>query len=732
VARSERGLVGKALTRLEETTGQTIVSADRLDHLEEAYTDYRMLRRETEELGWSVLNYAGGEPSEMRLQERRRVVQRARYVWMNDPQAGAAVELMNDFVFGRGVPRPVCKDKKVQEVVDEAWDDPDNQEVLTSLEAQLALGTDLALQSNLFLLMFDQGADGKVKLSILRHDDVTDAIPDEDKRHRLLWYTVGRPIKRKYDFKLDQWQVEQVPVDVKPLYYEHWRNVELARDEKGRDTPLEEPEKEQLGEGKVYHVRINRYSEQKFGTPRFQRTLRWYTAYNDFVKARIDVAQAKAAYVMKRRVKGTPNQLARDAAKLISRSSGLAGADPNAPYQPPPKPGSVLVENESVVHEALNLGQAGGQAQEDANVIRAPIAAAERFTQAYFGDASQSNLATATSLELPILKAVETRQEVFEAMYRWFVDRVIEKAVDDGRISNQLEPDEVETPQGPQEIAPPEQLAAALQEAVSLEAADGRQVIDAARLVSPGGREMWVLVTTDGERTAYRLVEAPLVEAHEDKPQDEASTERDLGYEFSMPSPLRRMMSDLVSAVVSIAQTFDPNNTNPELSRALLTVVLGEGLEVQDPADLVDQVLPKGRIDPLLQMQMEAAKAAQAGPVGFGVAPAGEEQMPTGADANAYGAPMNSPPPERRRGSGPYGAQEAEFHYADRRGMPVAVAFRHRLEEHFDDMPEPVRRRAEGRRREASEEFGRSVIDLAMDELDAERIAPGSSNGKEG
>ena len=236
-----------------------------------------------------------------------------------------------------------------------------------------------------------------------------------------------------------------------------------------------------------------------------------------------------------------------------------------------------------------------------------------------------------------------------------------------------------------------------------------------------------MLVSTDGERTAYRLVEAPLAEAHEDKPADEAVTERDLGYEFSMPSPLRRMMSDLVGAVVQIAQTFDPNNTNPELSRALLTIVLGEGLEVQDPADLVDQVLPKGRIDPLLQMQMEAAKAAQAGPVGFGVA--GEEQMPGGADGNTYGAPMNSPPPERRR-SGPYATQESEFHYSDRRGLPVSTAFRRRLEEHFDDMPEPVRVRASGRRRQASEEFGRSVIDLAMDELDAERIAPTSTNGR--
>jgi hypothetical protein len=188
------GLVGRALERLEETTGQTVVPVERLELLEQGYSDYRTLQREVEDIGWSIMDYVSGQPQEMTVTARRKVVQRARYVWMNDPQAGAAVELMNDFCFGRGVPRPRAKDKVVQDVIDEAWDDPDNQEVLTTLEAQLALGTDLALQSNVFLLMFDDGADGKVKLSILRHDDVTDIITDPEQAPPLLWYAVGRPI----------------------------------------------------------------------------------------------------------------------------------------------------------------------------------------------------------------------------------------------------------------------------------------------------------------------------------------------------------------------------------------------------------------------------------------------------------------------------------------------------------------------------------------------------------
>jgi hypothetical protein len=132
---------------------------------------------------------------------------------MNDPQAGAAVELMNDFVFGRGVPRPRCKDPLVQKVVDDAWDDPDNAEVLTTFEAQLALGVDLAIQSNLFVLSSDDGEDGKVKLSMLRHDDVQGAVPDPEKRHRVLYY-IARERALEWDYETDSPQAARPsPVD---------------------------------------------------------------------------------------------------------------------------------------------------------------------------------------------------------------------------------------------------------------------------------------------------------------------------------------------------------------------------------------------------------------------------------------------------------------------------------------------------------------------------------------
>lgn len=759
-----RGAVGKALTKLEEVAGVTIQPTADYELREAIFDDYRVLNRQLEDIGWSILDYIGGSPSEVSQASRRRMVQRARFIWMNDPNAGAAVELMNDFCFGRGVPRPRCKDKMVQEWVDKNWDDPDNMEVLTTIDAQDSAGTDLALQSNMYLLMFDDGEDGMVKLSILRHDDVIDAVPDPDKRHRILWYVAQYPRKMEWDFEQGVWKQPQMPLEsLKPTYYQHWRNVDLIKEE-DREDEVGSPPTEQIGDGKVYHIRINRYSEQRFGTPRFQRTMRWFTAYNQFVKDRLDVVSAAASVIMKRKLKATPSQLNADAQKILSRRSplaaGMSGAGPDSPpggvvgdplLQYPGRSGGIMVENESAELQPFTIPTQSADAEQDAQMIRAPISAAERFPQSYFGDAASSNLATATSLELPVLKAVEKRQEVFEQAFRWFIDRVIERGVETGKISELLGDEEVVDYVSDGDFPADHPLAyddgflaaqqAAIEEAATEEFNAGRAIVEVSRVKIAGGRrERPLLVSRDfNGRYYYKLVE------YEDQGDDEAELARDLSYEFSMPSPLRRMMTDLITGVTTVAQTFDPNNTNPELSRALLTIALAQGFEVQDAPDLVDKIIPKGYVDPMVKAQLAAAQAGQMLP---GQQPGGQQdQQPETDEGNPYSAPMQSTMPEDQ--SGIYDASEAVFDdrnrlqgmwITNRRGERVyyPAPGRKRLEEGSyhggvilsrertrpmnDVVDEPTEAQARGDIADAQRLFGEEVAARALDALDSARL----------
>jgi hypothetical protein len=605
----------------------TLADRNQLEILEATYRDHRTLSRDLELLGWNVLDYMSGNPQELDAKTRREWAQKARNVWLQDPQAGAAVDLMNDFVFGRGVPKPRAKDEDVQEVIDEAWDDPDNRLILTSYEAQCALGTDLSLQSNLFLLMFE-AEDGKVKLGILNHDEVENVVRDPDFRQRVLYYT-ARHRRQEWDFEHDRPKVDMANLDqLKVTYYEHWCNVEQAEEE---DADVPKAPKSRVGDGRVYHIAINRTSEMAFGVPTMRRLLRWYSAYNDFMAARVDMAQAAAAFIMRRKIKGTSNQVARMAAKAISRNSELAGftGTGDSPPQMPPRGGSILTENENVSHENLSLNSNAGAAAQDAQMIRANISAGTRFPQSYYGDASNSNLATATSLELPVLKAVEARQEVFEGVFRWFLDRVIENAVDSGRISKMKANDKKEGEGGGDDTGP----------------------------YGP---------------PALEDPTADLEQAYEEQGDDEDMVERDLGYDLSMPSPLKRTATDLSTIISTTAKTFDPNGTNMELSRMLLTILLGEALEIDDPAGAVEKIFPEGYEDPMMAQAMGGAGGFAQDP-SFPQAPPPPPTPPGAPGApeaqNPYGAPGMSSNYQKNQGQ----IQQAVFVPSGRFGQPLVA-----------------------------------------------------------
>lgn len=609
----DKGIVRRLAEAAAERTGATVVENDELELMEHEVADRRTLRKELDLIAWQALDYMGGNEQDMRAVARRKLVQQARVAWQQDPQLGAAVDLMNDFALGRGVPRPKARDEKVQEMIDEAWDDEDNQLVLTSYPAQLALGTDLSLQSNLFILMFT-GDDGRVKLGMLEHDSVENVVRDQENRRRILYY-VSRQKRIEWDYKTDQAMSTVIGVEdqskTRVIYYQHWNN-EPSR---GQKAPAAK-----LGKGRVYHIAVNKTSEMAFGHPTIHRVLRWANAFNSLMEARVDAAKAAAAFVMKRKVKGTPNQIRKMATQALSkrgelgRSVDTTGED----YLIGPRSGSTITENEGVTHESFKLDSGAAGANVDSQMIRSQISAATHFPQHYLGDIGSANLATATSMELPVLKAVESRQEVFEQLFRWFIDRVIDEAVKSGRLSEELDEEE---------------LAAKAEE-----------------LAKEGTEEAPATPTTDPNAPTPAAMDLGGGDTGNKVLDDPEQRQRDLSYDFSLPSPLRRMMNDLVNSVSTIARTFDPNGTNIELSRTLLAVALGEGLEMSDPGEVVEKVFPPGYQDPAmaaLQAQQQMGGGEQmVAPMDTAPGPDGGGPVPEGGPDNPYGAPMAGQAPE--------------------------------------------------------------------------------------
>jgi hypothetical protein len=556
------GFVERGLALLEDR-GYAVMPADEAGSLREGVQRIRSLEDNVRHFAETVIDHFASSPltSDASPESRESWNRQSRRAFMEDPLAGAEADHYANFALQRGVKTPQARDKRVQAVIDAAWEDPANVDKLVGFEALRAISNELRATANVFPVAFVGG--GRVRVSFLEADRVREVVTDDEDRHRPLFYVVeGR--KRKWDYETDTWQ--DVPQNEdgtgkrEVRYFRHWRNVDEAireREDRGEDA-LEMPPAEKLGEGLVYHARVNRLLEQQFGVPLWRRTLRFYTAMNRFTESRVAMAQASTQFIAKRVMKGGPAQVMRAANGVLAQTSelGTGRANVGENGQPPAsgragsapvRPGSTFLENESHRLEAMQLNSGAAAAVQDAQIIRAAAVAPSGFGPHYFGDTGSANLATASSLELPALMAVGAWQETLEQILRWFTDLAIQEAVKAGAL---------------------------------------------------GGRK-----TKDGERPLSELC----LWEEADKAEAERRTGADLSYSIALPFPGRRNLPDVVQVFTQLMTVVPGAAANEPLAKAALSFLFEHGLGVDDVAGLTEQVTER-----LSEQAAEAQAQSQA------------------------------------------------------------------------------------------------------------------------
>jgi hypothetical protein len=542
-----------ARERLEEVTGLTVRDRDEVAGLQETVRELEPFRDEAEDLAAMTIDYVHGDkPTAASYEHRRVLAHRSRIAFVHDPLAGAEANLLANFAFGRGIPKPQANEERVQEIIDEAWEDPVNERKLTSFEAQRHRSNELLTSANLYMVLFEKN--GKTRVGFISSDLCTDVVCHSEDDELPLYYVV-RKRKQEWDYNTDMpkaWTPNFEGGQEKVWYYRHWRNPEDADHWGLPESSDPDPPAEKIPAGVVEHFRINRVGRTQFGIPPWARTLRYFSAMNQLSTARVSMAQAAASIIAKRVRRGGPSDILKGASNVIQMAGEMAtsrfrrgGRDDTSPLGPgtnppagkgmaPPPAGAFWLENESDRLEAVRLSSGSAEALQDAQIIRAMPAAASGFGQHYLGDASSTNLSSATTLELPTLMTVMSWQETHEGMYRYFTDRVIENAVKAGRLGGLISESEEE---------------------------DGRPMGD----------------------LIYE----------EDRQEMEKRTGLDLSYSFELPYPGRRNLTDVVTAVENVAKAFDPAGTNVPLRRSLLDFFFRHGLQVADPAAEVDEILPE-------------------------------------------------------------------------------------------------------------------------------------------
>ncbi len=296
---------------------------------------------------------------------------------VKDPLGKQAIRLWTDYTFGSGMTSHSDEDK-TEKVRQEFWESKANQNVL-SARGQRKSSDKLLIDGEVFFAIF-LGTKGEAKIRLIDPLEITEIISDAEDKENVLYY------QRK-------WSDAQGKVH--EAIYRSTTNIkgELAKDAQGKDVKHTE-------DALVYHLTYNTISQR--GNPLLLPALIWLKYYTKFMASRIAIMLALAKFAWKTKVKG--GQTAVDAIKAKTNAQTVAA-------------GSVLLENMGSDTTPIKTETGAQAAYQDGRQIKLMIAAAVGIPEQYFGDISIGNLATAKTVELPMMKMFQSYQKVWEDTY---------------------------------------------------------------------------------------------------------------------------------------------------------------------------------------------------------------------------------------------------------------------------------------------------------------------------
>ena len=335
--------------------------------------------------------------ADLDAQTRTTLVAKARLYWLRDPLMKQAVRLWTDYSLGTGITWD-SKDQKIKDKCDKFAKGRRNKTIMNS-EGQRRSSKKLLVDGEIFFVIFDADQDSDAK-TIRRIDclQITDIICDPDDEEHVLGY-------------------RRLTAQDKILYYADWRNDDA-------DNALLAKQNDPSTKGKigdkvqqdclVYHIPFD--TLLKRGNGLLSSNLDWSKEHRRFMEARVAIQQALAKFAWKGKVKGGQAIINQLQAKLQSTyaTAGMTQVE----RHPQTAPGGTWAENAGVDLTPMPRATGAGDAKGDGDQLKLMVCAGTGIMLHYFGDPSTGNLATATAMELPMLKMFQSYQSMWKDAFR--------------------------------------------------------------------------------------------------------------------------------------------------------------------------------------------------------------------------------------------------------------------------------------------------------------------------
>jgi hypothetical protein len=334
-------------------------------------------------------------------QTRTTIVAKARLYWLRDPLAKQAVRVWTDYALGDGMTYS-AELPEIQDRLTEFCRHRRNRSILDS-EGQRKSSKKLLVDGDIFFAIFT--AEEPMEIRHIDPLQITDIICDPDDDERVLGY-------------------RRLTGKGKVLFYVDWRcnedDVALLLQQRDPQTKGQiTVEKDVV----IKHIAFD--SLLKRGNSLLSCVVDWSKEHRRFMESRVAITQALAKFAYKTTVKGGPAVLA--AVKKRMESSYVTSGAQTIERNPQPAPGSTFWQNQGVDILPMPRATGGAEAADDGNALKLMVAAGTGVMLHYFGDPSTGNLATATAMELPMLKMFGSYQKLWLDAYRDIFSIVLEE-----------------------------------------------------------------------------------------------------------------------------------------------------------------------------------------------------------------------------------------------------------------------------------------------------------------
>ena len=314
-------------------------------------------------------------------------VKLSRLYYTKDPLAKQAIRLWTDYTFGTGMTWQ-CEDEKTRKALSSYWSSRDNQVTLSS-RGQRRASNKLLVDGELFFALF---LGKEVRVRLIDPLEITEIITDPDDKENERYY------KRDWSDTQSKFHTD---------YYCSHRNPKDEGCKGWSGNTIKQTQKNVL----VYHLPWDNLGQR--GMPLLLPALDWIKQYRRFLASRVAIMLALARFAWKTKVSGGTTAVAAAKAKLDGQEIPA---------------GSVVVENMGSDMQPIRTDSNARNAYDDGRMLKLQVAAAVGIPEQYFGDISIGNLATAKTVELPMMKMFQSYQAIWEDSFKDMDELVLENA----------------------------------------------------------------------------------------------------------------------------------------------------------------------------------------------------------------------------------------------------------------------------------------------------------------